>query len=230
MNESHRPPPRPPTVDAAAFAPPDPATPGRRASPRYPPPLAGPKRSVVVKINADLLDRLRTHCKTAHMSVTDAVLSAHLDAGDDVQQALRPTPEDQRRVALGLPQTSTRVRLGPGKPLSLWLTPPQRSPNSTPPPPAPTSPAAATSPHYSPRSSHPPTPQKNTLPTTTPNPTPTTRLNHPELLNRTGFGGGSGVPRVLGEAFARSRLRCEASARCRAWEVRSNRSARSARR
>lgn len=124
MSESHRPPPRPPTVDAAAFAPPDPATPGRRASPRYPPPLAGPRRSVVVKINADLLDRLRTHCKTAHMSVTDAVLSAHLDAGDDVQKALRPTPEDQRRVALGLPQTSTRVRLGPGKPLSLWLTPP----------------------------------------------------------------------------------------------------------
>ena len=120
MSEPRR---RPPIIDAAAFAPPAPTTPGRRGNAQHHPPLPGPNRSVVVKINADLLDKLRVLCKIKRMSVTDALLSAHLDIGEDVQQALRPTRSDQHRVALGLPQTSTRDRLGPGKPLSLWLTP-----------------------------------------------------------------------------------------------------------
>ncbi len=120
MNERRR---RPPIIDAEAFTPPVDTTPGRRRNTQEHAPLPGPNRSVVVKVNAELLNGLRTHCKNKRMSVTDAVLSAHLNIGKDVQQALRPTPSDQHRVALGLPQTSARDRLGPGKPLSLWLTP-----------------------------------------------------------------------------------------------------------
>ncbi len=86
-------------------------------------PPMGDKQSVNIKINEDLLDRLREHCAARRMSTADAVLSAHLEIGGQVQQALHPTDADEERIALGLPPLSNRERLGPGKPLSLWLAP-----------------------------------------------------------------------------------------------------------
>lgn len=35
---------------------------------------------------------------------------------------MKPTPADERRIALGLPRTALSGRLGPGEPLPLWLT------------------------------------------------------------------------------------------------------------
>ena len=113
--------PRPPNVDTAAFAPPDPNTPHDRDGAHRPP--LGDKRSVVVKIHENLLGRLRDHCAARRMSVTEAVLSAHLEIGENVQQTLRPTDADKARIALGLPPLNSRSPLGPGKPLSLWLGP-----------------------------------------------------------------------------------------------------------
>ena len=111
--------PGPPRIDAAAFAPP---------SPNDQPPAPAPARSrekssVVVAVNADLLAQLKAHCAKTLQSPTEVVLTAHLELSEQLQDELKPTPADQRRLALGLPQAAASGRLGPGKPLSLWLSP-----------------------------------------------------------------------------------------------------------
>ena len=115
MNRPRRP--GPPRIDAAAFAPPNPA----ERPPDPPPATAEPKSSVVVIINADLLARLRAHCAATNQSPTEAILTVHVGFGAAVQGALKPTDADRRRLGLGLPQAAASGRLGPGKPLSLWL-------------------------------------------------------------------------------------------------------------
>ena len=117
MSEPRGPRDRPPNVDAAAFTPPDPN------APCAPPPAAGKHKSVVITINAPLLAALRTYCATRQESITAAVLTAHVEAGEEVQQALQPTDDDKDYVALGLAPRRSRGRLGSGKPLSLWLNP-----------------------------------------------------------------------------------------------------------
>ena len=112
-----RPRPGPPRIDAAAYAPP---TPRRRPATRQPGPAT--KKSVVVSVDADLLAELKAHCATTRMSPTEVILTAHLELSEQVQDALKPTPADERRIALGLPQAAVSGRLGPGKPLSLWLS------------------------------------------------------------------------------------------------------------
>ena len=114
-----RPRPGPPRIDAAAFAPP---------SPNDQPPAPAPARSrekssVVVAVNEDLLAQLKAHCAKTLQSPTEVVLTAHLELSEQLQDELKPTPADQRRLALGLPQAAASGRLGPGKPLSLWLSP-----------------------------------------------------------------------------------------------------------
>lgn len=106
-----------PPMDAAAFAP---ANPGDQ--PPDPAPARAKKKSVVVFIEEDLLSRLRSHCAATGQSPTEVILIAHLESGDAVRRGLRPTEADRRRVALGLPQVAASGRLGPGKPLSLWLS------------------------------------------------------------------------------------------------------------
>ena len=81
------------------------------------------KRSVVVRVNPELLARFKNHCAQNRCSITDGVVTAHVRLGERVQQRLRPTEEDEERMALGLPQRSMSDRLGPGDPLSLWITP-----------------------------------------------------------------------------------------------------------
>ena len=76
---------------------------------------------MVVIINADLLAKLRAHCAATNQSPTEAILTAHVGFGEAVQGALEPTDADRRRLGLGLPQAAASGRLGPGKPLSLWL-------------------------------------------------------------------------------------------------------------
>ena len=110
--------PGPPRVDAAAFAPPNPS--GRPAAPQ---PGAARKTTVVVSVDAALLVRLRTRCATWRRSPTEVILTAHLELAERLGEELRPTISDQRRIALGLPQAAASRRLGPGKPLSLWLSP-----------------------------------------------------------------------------------------------------------
>ena len=110
--------PGPPRIDAAAFAPPSPS--GRPATQ---PPGPATKKSVVVSVDADLLAQLKAHCAKTLQSPTEVVLTAHLELSEQVQDELKPTPADQRRIALGLPQAAASGRLGPGKPLSLWLSP-----------------------------------------------------------------------------------------------------------
>ena len=77
---------------------------------------------MVVIINADLLAQLRSHCAKTRTSPTEVILTAHLELAEQLQDELKPTPADQRRIALGLPQAAASGRLGPGKPLSLWLS------------------------------------------------------------------------------------------------------------
>ena len=110
--------PGPPRMDAAAFAPPNPDT----QPPPPAPALARKKSSVVVDVEADLLARLRAHCTQARTSPTEMILTAHLELTEQLQAELEPNPTDQRRVALGLPRAAASRRLGPGKPLSLWLS------------------------------------------------------------------------------------------------------------
>ena len=110
--------PGPPRIDAAAFAPPRPSD-----RPVAPPPGASRKKSVVVLVDVDLLVRLRARCATWRRSPSEVILTAHLDLAERLGEELRPTAADQRRVALGLPQGAAMRRLGPGKPLSLWLSP-----------------------------------------------------------------------------------------------------------
>ncbi|MDE0653916.1 MAG: hypothetical protein OXI26_09710 [bacterium] len=50
------------------------------------------------------------------------ILTAHLELSERVQEELKPTPADERRIALGLPHAAASGRLGPGRPLSLWLS------------------------------------------------------------------------------------------------------------
>ena len=117
MTDTDRPPER--RFDAAGFGPLD-----ADQTASGPAPLGeDAKRSVVVQINPDLHARFRAHCAASRTSVTDAVLTAHLELSEAVQRQLTPTAEDQARLELGLPPRSTRSRLGAGKPLSLWLTP-----------------------------------------------------------------------------------------------------------
>ena len=104
-------------MDAAAFAP---ANPGDR--PPNPAPSREKKKSVVVSIDPRLLARFRSHCAETRQSPTEVILTAHLNSGDAVQRALRPTEADRRRIALGLPHAAASGHLGPGKPLSLWLS------------------------------------------------------------------------------------------------------------
>ena len=108
----------PPRIDAAAFAPP-------RLSgwPVAPAPGELRKKSVVVLVDADLLVRFRARCVTWGRSPSEVILTVHLDVAERLGEELRPTAADQRRVALGLPQAAAMRRLGPGKPLSLWLSP-----------------------------------------------------------------------------------------------------------
>ena len=117
MSRTRRP--GPPRIDAAAFASP---------SPNDQPPAPAPARSrekssVVVAVNEDLLAQLKAHCAKTLQSPTEVVLTAHLELSEQLQDELKPTPADQRRIALGLPQAAASTRLGPGKPLSLWLSP-----------------------------------------------------------------------------------------------------------
>ena len=109
-----------PRIAAAGFVPKDPFGPSFAAA-RLP--VDGPKRSIVVRVNPELLARFRDHCAQNRCSVTDAVLTAHLELGEAAQQQLRPTRDDEERISLGLPPRSTSERLGPGDPLSLWITP-----------------------------------------------------------------------------------------------------------
>ena len=81
------------------------------------------KRSVVVRVNPELLARFKNHCAQNRRSITDGVLTAHVGLGERVQEKLRPTEEDEERMALGLAPRSMSDRLGPGDPLSLWITP-----------------------------------------------------------------------------------------------------------
>ena len=110
--------PGPPRVDAAAFAPPHPSD--------HPPvpatSEARKKFAVVVAVDADLLARFRAHCASTRRSPTEVILTAHLQLAEHLQDELQPTPADQQRIALGLPQVAASRRLGPGKPLSLWLS------------------------------------------------------------------------------------------------------------
>ena len=110
--------PGPPRIDAAAFAPPSPS-----GLPATQPPGPASKKSVVVSVDADLLARFRAHCVKTRMSPSEVVLAAHLELTEQLQDELKPTSADQRRIALGLPQAAASGRLGPGKPLSLWLSP-----------------------------------------------------------------------------------------------------------
>ena len=110
--------PGPPRIDAAAFAPPNP---GDR--PHGPPPVTTTPKSSVVVVNADLLARFRSHCAAIGESPTNAILAAHVELGEQVQDALKPTAADRRRITLGVPQAAASARLGPGNPLSLWLSP-----------------------------------------------------------------------------------------------------------
>ena len=114
---THSPRPGPPGIDAAAFAHPNP----HGGPPTRPPRAARKKSSVVVIINTDLLTKLRAHCAATNQSPTEAILTAHVEFGEAVQGALEPTDADRRRLGLGLPQAAASGRLGPGKPLSLWL-------------------------------------------------------------------------------------------------------------
>ena len=114
---THSPRPGPPGIDAAAFAQPNP----HGGPPNRPPRAARKKLSVVVIINTDLLAHLRSHCAATNQSPTEATLTAHIEFGEAVQGALKPTDADRRRLGLGLPQAAASGRLGPGKPLSLWL-------------------------------------------------------------------------------------------------------------
>ena len=111
--------PGPPRIDAAAFAPPSPSD----QPPAPAPARSREKSSVVVAVNEDLLAQLKAHCAKTLQSPTEVVLTAHLDLTEQIQDELKPTPADQRRLALGLPQAAASGRLGPGKPLSLWLSP-----------------------------------------------------------------------------------------------------------
>ena len=81
------------------------------------------KRSVVVRVNPELLGRFKKHCAQNRCSITDGVMTAHVRLGETVQETLRPTEEDQELIALGLAPRSMSDRLGPGDPLSLWITP-----------------------------------------------------------------------------------------------------------
>ena len=111
--------PGPPRIDAAAFAPPSPSD-----QPPAPAPAGSrEKSSVVVAVNADLLGELKALCAKTRTSPTEVILTAHLELTEQLQDELKPTPADQRRIALGLPQAAASGRLGPGKPLSLWLSP-----------------------------------------------------------------------------------------------------------
>ena len=111
--------PGPPRIDAAAFAPPSPSDqPPAPATAR-----SREKSSVVVAVNEDLLAQLKAHCAKTLQSPTEVILTAHLELSEQLQDELKPTPADQRRIALGLPQAAASGRLGPGKPLSLWLSP-----------------------------------------------------------------------------------------------------------
>lgn len=109
-----------PRIAAAGFAPKYPFGPEFEAARG---PVDGAKRSVVVRVNAELLARFKNHCAQHRRSVTDAVLTAHLELGEATQQQLRPTPDDEERISLGLPPRGASERLGPGDPLSLWITP-----------------------------------------------------------------------------------------------------------
>lgn len=109
-----------PRIAAAGFAPKDPLGPTFEAAHLS---ADSPKRSVVVRVNPELLARFRDHCAQNRCSVTDAVLTAHLELGEAAQQQLQPTRDDEERISLGLPPRSTSDRLGPGDPLSLWITP-----------------------------------------------------------------------------------------------------------
>lgn len=106
-----------PPMDAAAFA---------AANPGDQPPKTAParakKKSAVVFIKEDLLTEFRSLCDATRRSPTEVILTAHLESGDAVRRGLRPTEADRRRIALGLPQVAASGRLGPGKPLSLWLS------------------------------------------------------------------------------------------------------------
>ena len=109
--------PGPPRVDAAAFAPPHPGD-----HPPVPASSAARKKSTVVAVDADLLARFRAHCASTRRSPTEVILTAHLQLAEQLQDELKPTPADQRRIVLGLPQVAASRGLGPGKPLSLWLS------------------------------------------------------------------------------------------------------------
>ena len=110
--------PGPPRIDAAAFAPPNPSD-----RPAAPAPGAASKKTVVVSVGEELLVRLRTRCATWQRSPTEVILTSHLELSEQLGEELRPTVSDQRRIALGLPQAAASRRLGPGRPLSLWLSP-----------------------------------------------------------------------------------------------------------
>ena len=109
-----------PRIRGAAFAPQDPLGPAFEAAH---PSNDDSKRSVVVRVNPELLARFKNHCAQNRSSVTDAVLTAHLELGQRIQQQLKPTREDEERIRLGLSPRSTSERLGPGDPLSLWIAP-----------------------------------------------------------------------------------------------------------
>ena len=111
--------PGPPRIDAAAFAPPSPSD----QPPAPAPARSREKSSVVVAVNEDLLAQLKAHCAKTLQSPTEVILTAHLELSEQLHDELKPTPADQRRIALGLPQAAASGRLGPGKPLSLWLSP-----------------------------------------------------------------------------------------------------------
>ncbi len=106
--------------DSAVFARRDSSRPASQAAR----PSAGDrKRSVVVKVNPELLARFKKHCAQNRRSITDGVMTAHVTLGERAQQRLRPNEEDEERMELGFPPRSMSDRLGPGDPLSLWITP-----------------------------------------------------------------------------------------------------------
>ena len=81
------------------------------------------KRSVVVRLNPELHVRFKNHCARNRCSITDGVITALGTHGESVRERLKPTEEDEERIALGLPPLSMSDRLGQGDPLSLWITP-----------------------------------------------------------------------------------------------------------
>ena len=73
-------------------------------------------------INPALREELRVFCAKTRMTITGAVMTAHLECGEKVQQLLQPTDDDKDAVAMGLAPRRSRGRLGPGQPLAMWLT------------------------------------------------------------------------------------------------------------